>query len=259
METHAAVLSGFGLNSEYETAYAIKLSGGNVDIIHLNQFIDAPSLLHTYNFLVLPGGFSYSDHLGAAKVFSNKLFFKLKKELSEFISEKKLILGICNGFQMLVKLGLLPYSDFKQKVTLSYNDSGKFEDRWVRLKANKNSPCIYTKDIDFFDLPVRHGEGKLIIPNQEILFDILNHNLFPLQYVDSEGKLSGYPFNPNGSINNIAGLCDPTGRIFGLMPHPECYNTFANHPLWTSLSSKEIREGHGLKIFKNAVNYLKTQ
>lgn len=256
METHALVVAGFGVNCEIETAYSIKKAGGNAEIIHLNKIIKAPSILQTYNFLVFPGGFSYADHLGAAKVFSNKALYKLKDQLGEFINDGKLVLGICNGFQVLVKMGLLPHPDFRQKVTLAYNDSGKFEDRWVRLKINKNSPCIYTKDLDYLDVPVRHGEGKFLTKNQEVLLSILNNNLHSVQYVDNGGRLAGYPHNPNGSIQNIAGICDPEGRIFGLMPHPECYNHYTNHPFWTKGG---VSKGAGLKIFENAVSYLKAQ
>ena len=256
MKTNAIVVSGFGVNCEYETAYSIKKAGGAVDIVHLNTLIHAPSLLQTYNFIIFPGGFSYADHLGAAKVFSNKVFYKLKESLSSFVNDGKLVLGICNGFQVLAKIGVLPYLNFEKTFTLTFNDSGKFEDRWVRLKINKNSPCVFTKDLEYLDLPVRHGEGKFIPKNEKVLLDILNNNLYPVQYVDKNGRLTGYPSNPNGSVQNIAGICNSTGRIFGIMPHPEAYNHYTNHPWWTVHKHKDST---GLQIFKNAVNYLEGQ
>lgn len=253
MKTNAILISGFGINCEHETAHSIRKAGGEADIIHLNKLMDGPALLQTYNLLVVPGGFSYADHLGAAKVLSNKIYYKLKEQLNIFINDGKLILGICNGFQVLAKMGILPYANFEQSFTLTSNDSGKFEGRWVRLKINNNSPCIFTKDIDYLDLPVRHGEGKFIPKNQEVLFDILNNNLYPVQYVNGRGKLAGYPFNPNGSLQNIAGICDKSGRIFGLMPHPEAFNHYTNYPYW---NGRKPDNGKGLKIFSNAVKYI---
>ncbi|MFA5049380.1 MAG: phosphoribosylformylglycinamidine synthase subunit PurQ [Candidatus Micrarchaeia archaeon] len=253
MQTHAAVISGFGINCENETKYCIEKTGGEADIIHINKLIDAPSLLQTYNFLIFPGGFSYADHLGAGKVFSNKLMYALKESIQDFLRDEKLIFGICNGFQMLAKLGILPTTDFNQSMTIIQNDSGKFEDRWVRLKINQNSKCIYTKGIHYLDLPVRHGEGKIILKNEQVFLDVLNNNLCPIQYVDLNGRLAGYPYNPNGSIQNIAGICDKSGRVFGLMPHPECNNHYTNCPLWIR---GQIPEANGLKIFENAVNYI---
>ena len=164
-------------------------------------------------------------------------------------------MGICNGFQVLVKMGILPYPTFEQKVTLTLNDSGKFEDRWVHLKSNRNSPCIYTKDVEFIDLPIRHGEGKFVTKEEAVLLDLLNNNLVALQYVDENARFAGYPYNPNGSSKNIAGICDATGRIFGLMPHPECFNHKTNHPLWTKFG--EVRP-YGLKFFENAVGYIRS-
>ncbi len=256
MQTHAAVISGFGINCEYETKFCIEKAGGEADILHINKLIDAPSLIQTYNFLVFPGGFSYGDHLGAGKVFSNKLMYNLKEPIKKFIDDGNLVIGICNGFQMLAKLGLLPHPTFNQSMTIIQNDSGKFEDRWVRLKINQNSPCIYTKNIEYLDVPVRHGEGKIILKDENVLLDILNNNLYPVQYVDPAGNLAGYPYNPNGSLQNIAGICDKSGRIFGLMPHPECNNHYTNVPLWVKGKEPKI---NGLKVFENAINYLKEQ
>jgi len=254
--TKALVISGFGVNCEYETAHSIEQVGGEAHIHHLNKLIEHPSILESYNFLVFPGGFAFADYLGSGKVFSNKINYKLKDQLKQFVNSGKLIMGICNGFQVLAKIGLLPYPTFEQKITLTSNDSGKFEDRWVKLKINKNSPCIFTKNMEYLDLPIRHGEGKLVPRDDEILLDIINSNLFIAQYVDPMGRLARYPHNPNGSVHNIAGICDATGRVLGLMPHPECFNHYTNHPLWTKYGKINP---NGLKIFENAVKYLRNQ
>ncbi len=254
MEANALVLTGYGINCEKETKLAFEKAGGKASIFHVNELIAQPQLLDNFNLFIIPGGFSFGDDLGSGKVFANKLM-KIKDRVSNFINSGKLVLAICNGFQVLVKMGLLPYPDFNQRVTLTVNDSGKFEDRWVRLKFNPASPCIFTKGIDYITLPVRHGEGKFLPADENILRDLAEKNLITAQYCDEQGKLAGYPFNPNGSIGNIAGVCDPTGRIYGMMPHPEAFNEITNSPLW---SSGKISEAQGLKIFKNAVGFLKS-
>jgi phosphoribosylformylglycinamidine synthase len=256
MQTKALILSGYGVNCEHETKFAIERVGGKGDIIHLNKVIEDPNLLENYNLLAMPGGFSFGDDIGSGKVFANKLKYRLEEPLSKFIKDGKLVIGICNGFQMLVKLGLVPVPDFQQRVTLTINDSGKFEDRWVRLKANSKSPCIFTRGIEYLPLPVRHGEGKLIPKNEAELKYIVENNLHCLQYVNEKGELAGYPACPNGSTMNIAGICDKSGRVFGLMPHPEAFNHRTNNPLWPF---GKVQEGQGLKMFQNAVDYLASQ
>ncbi len=249
----AIVLNGYGINCPYETAYAVRAAGGEAEIRHVSEVLGNPALLDGYNFLLLPGGFSFGDDIGSAKVLANKLRFRARDALHKFVSDGKLILGICNGFQALVKMGLLPEPVFEQKATLTYNSSGKFEDRWVHLKINKNSPCVFTKGMEAIDLPVRHGEGRFILASKEVLEGLTGRNQVACQYVDGRGELAGYPYNPNGSVLNIAGICDPTGRVFGLMPHPEAYNHITNHPGWTR---GESMEAAGLAMFKNAVEYL---
>jgi phosphoribosylformylglycinamidine synthase len=189
-------------------------------------------------------------------VFANKLKFNLGEDLERFIEGGNLVLGICNGFQVLAKLGLLPAFDgnyWNQTVSLTYNDSGRFEDRWVHLKVNPDTRCLFVKGIETLDLPVRHGEGKFVTDNREILQRVLTGNQLVLTYTDSQGNAPLYPDNPNGSMGDVAGICDPTGRIFGLMPHPEAYNHRTNHPLWTREELPE--EGRGLAIFYNAVEF----
>ncbi len=242
----ALVLTGFGVNCENESKYAIEKSGGHADIMHLNRVLERPEVLKNYNMLFFPGGFSFGDDLGSGRVFANKIKYRLKEPLQNFVEEGNLVLGICNGFQVMVKLGLLPIPDFKQRVSLIGNDSGKFEDRWVILKNNRESPCIFTKDIEYLLAPVRHGEGKFVgeIDSSQVVF----------QYTDPGGHMAGYPYNPNGSKDNIAGICDKTGRIFGMMPHPEAFNIKENCPYWVR---GNVTEAMGLRIFKNAVGYLK--
>ncbi len=253
MDPKALVITGYGINCEKETKLAFEKAGGSASILHVNEALENPLLLENYNLLVIPGGFSFGDDLGSGKVFANKLS-KIKYHLLNFISAGKLVLGICGGFQSLVKMGLLPYPDFNQSVTLTVNDSGKFEDRWVRLKFNPASPCVFTKGIDYIWLPVRHGEGKFLPSNENILRELTEKNLITAQYCDERGNLAGYPHNPNGSTNNIAGICDPSGRVYGMMPHPEAFIEITNSPFW---ANGLVKEAQGLKIFKNAVEYLK--
>ena len=190
---------------------------------------------------------------------ATKIKYNLAAEFSEFIKKGKLIIGICNGFQVLVKLGILPGFNGnydRQEVTLTFNDSGRFEDRWVCLKINQKSKCIWTRGIERLYLPARHGEGKFVSREEKIRERLISQNRIVAQYMDDKGNLAGYPWNPNGSELNIAGICDETGRIFGLMPHPEAFLFPQNHPRWTR---EKIQEGEGLKIFKNAINFVKNK
>ena len=263
----AIVLTGNGTNCEMEMAHACKLAGVDVvDIVHISELLYGEKHLTDYSFLNLPGGFLDGDDLGAAKAAANRFLHArisdrnemLFAELLQFIQDGKLILGVCNGFQLMVKLGLLPaldgnYSD--QSTTLTFNDSGRFEDRWIYLKANAQSPCIFTRGIDLIYLPVRHGEGKFVPQSDVVLNSIEKKNLFVFQYCWESGATTmDYPANPNGAINAIAGICNETGRLFGMMPHPEAYLHRTNHPRWTREALPE--EGQGLAIFRNAVNFM---
>ena len=248
----ALVLTGYGINCEHESKHCVEKVGGSADIVHLNRVMETPSMLENYNMLFVPGGFSFGDDLGSGRVFANKMKYKLRDRLEEFVKQEKLVLGICNGFQVLVKMGLLPDPDFKQRVSLIGNDSGKFEDRWVILKANKESPCVFTTGMDYLLAPVRHGEGKFVVESEAQLVSLKKQIVF--QYTDTNGKLAGYPYNPNGSMMNIAGICDKSGRIFGMMPHPEGFNIIQNCPYWVRGS---VKEPMGLQLFRNAVEYLK--
>ncbi len=252
MPLKALVLTGYGINCENESRYAIEKSGGHADIVHLNLLLDNPKMLESYNMLMIPGGFSFGDDLGSGKVFGNKMKFRLREPLSEFIRARKMVLGVCNGFQIMVKMGLLPEPDFVQRVSLTNNDSGHYEDRWVILKANKDSPCVFTKGLDFLLVPVRHGEGKFVPKDKATLEELERNKQVVFQYVDENGALAGFPYNPNGSVGNVAGICDRSGLIFGMMPHPEAFNIVENCPYWLKGS---VREPLGLRIFGNAARH----
>lgn len=258
----ALVLTGYGLNCENETAIAIRNSGAQVQLIHLNDLLGNPSELLHVHLLVFIGGFSFGDHLGAGTVLANRLKFRLGPTIKEFVNDGKLVIGICNGFQTIARLGLVPAlnkSHFEPQVALAPNEKGKFRDDWVTLVSNPKSPCKFTKELDIITLPIRHGEGKFIAMDDAILDRIEKENLVSLRYADPDtGKPTlEFPYNPNGSVNAIAGICDPTGRIFGLMPHPEAYLSPFNHPQWVAKKIKGTLEkkGIGQVIFQNAIDF----
>ncbi|RQD65358.1 MAG: phosphoribosylformylglycinamidine synthase subunit PurQ [Desulfonatronovibrio sp. MSAO_Bac4] len=264
-KVNTLVVTGYGTNCEKETAYAATKAGSDkVDICYFSDLVAGKAKLENYNFLIFPGGFLDGDDLGAAqaaalrwKYSTDKNGKKLIDDLIEFYKAGKLILGICNGFQLLVKLGLIPGADnktFERQVSLSHNDSARFEDRWVYLKTNPKSPCVFTRHIDFMYIPVRHGEGKLETTNADMLTTLDQQQLIALQYIDPHTKkpTQEYPLNPNGSPLAIAGLTDPSGRILGLMPHPEAFNHPTNHPAWT----RGIRSAPGTELIAGGVRYL---
>ncbi|MFH1414422.1 MAG: phosphoribosylformylglycinamidine synthase I [Candidatus Omnitrophota bacterium] len=253
------VLRTAGTNCDAETAFAFRKVKASPELQHINRVIEGKVSLSDYQILALPGGFTYGDDIAAGKILANELRYKLGDELKSFLEEGKLIIGICNGFQILVKSGLLPGNrDLKQEASLIINDSGKFEDRWTYLRVssmgNRASGCIWTKGLpDIIYLPVAHGEGKFLTKDKEVLGRMKRNKQVIFQYCDHRGRLSKYPYNPNGSLESIAGICDQSGRIFGLMPHPERHIYFEHHPRWNSLKHKQA--GDGLQIFKNGVEY----
>lgn len=265
-QIRALVITGFGTNCEMEMSHACRLAGAMSDIVHISDVLNGSTRLADYHFLNLAGGFLDGDDLGSAQVESVRLKYAriqtsgrtLFQEISDFIARGMIILGVCNGFQVLVKSGLLPGNPVgKRRVSLSFNDSAKFEDRWVRLAVDPSSPCIFTRGIDRLFLPVRHGEGKFVCDGNQTLEEIKTSHLAALRYADeSYASTMAYPCNPNGAVDAIAGICDVTGRIFGLMPHPEAFNRPENHPSWTRLK-KLPDKGEGMAIFENAVQFLK--
>lgn len=263
---NAIVITGYGTNCEQESAYAIRLSGADAtDVVFFSDITAGRVCLDGYNYLIFPGGFLDGDDLGAAQAAA--LRWRHAKtaagepvlaQLETFFHAGGIILGICNGFQLLVKLGLLPAvggAYFERQVSLSNNDSGRFEDRWVRLRTNPASPCVFTRGIGCIDLPVRHGEGKIIVRDQPLLDRLAADNLVALQYVNPHTgePTQEYPYNPNGSPLAIAGLTDPSGRVFGLMPHPEAFNHPTNHPTWT----RKVPDQLGLSFLAAGVHYLR--
>ena len=252
------ILRTAGTNCDYETRYAFEKAGAKVDAVHINILLANKNLLKDYQILTLPGGFTYGDDISAGKILSNQIKYNLEEDIKTFIHEKKLILGICNGFQALTKAGLLPAIDKQhQEATLTFNDSNKFEDRWVYLKICSNK-SIFVKDeeISKIYLPVAHGEGKFVTQDESILNKITMNHQIVFKYVNEQGEETGYPWNPNGAVRNIAGICDPTGQILGMMPHPERHAEPTQHPRWTRNGLREF--GDGFLIFRNAVDYVKS-
>ena len=246
-----------GTNCNEETAFAFSRMGAYVDQVHINVLISGERKLNDYHILALPGGFSYGDDIASGRILANELRLKLTEDIKKFIRDGKLIIGICNGFQILAKAGILPGLGWNigQEATLFYNDSAKFEARWVPLKIE--SRCVWTKGMPpQIYLPVAHGEGKFIPKDKKVMDALVANGQIALRYCSPDGGKPVYPDNPNGSTDDIAGICDVTGRVLGLMPHPERHFLFEQHPFWTRLTKKSDY-GDGAKIFENGVNYVK--
>jgi len=249
------ILSGYGLNCEEETAHAFRLAGAEADIIHINDLITDKKKLKKYQILVVPGGFSYGDDTGSGKAYANKLRNHLKEALDEFAQEDKLIAGICNGFQIITNLGLLPGA-------LTFNDNARYTVRWVDLKTKADTASPWLKGIKELSLPIAHGEGKYIA-DKKTLRKLEAKDAVAFKY--EKGEICQYqslPANPNGSIKDIAGVTGRNGRVLGMMPHPERAIFFTQLPHWTFLKEKLCREGKpipkegpGMQLFRNAVEY----
>jgi phosphoribosylformylglycinamidine synthase len=242
-----------GTNRDVDTRLAFEQAGAEVDSALVTELFRREKKFAEYHVAVIPGGFTYGDDISAGKIMANEIRLKLGDDINKFVTDGRLVLGICNGFQVLVKTGILPgiKGQSAQPVTLTNNDSGKFECRWVYLKVNEKSPCVFTKGMRSMYVPIAHGEGKLVAePGMAEKLNIV------VQYVNEKGKTqAGYPYNPNGSVYDIAGICDASGRIFGLMPHPEDFIRGTQHPHWTREAPRP--SGDGLQIFQNAVNWSK--
>ncbi|MBD5642133.1 MAG: phosphoribosylformylglycinamidine synthase subunit PurQ [Desulfovibrio sp.] len=262
-DANVLVITGYGVNSHRETAHAAYLAGADrVDLLHFADIAQDSSRLLEYGLIVFPGGFLDGDDLGAAQAAAMRWRYLkdgrgrlVLDALREFLSGGGLMLGICNGFQLLVKLGILPGFDgeFRREVSLAHNDSGRYEDRWVKLAVNPACECVFTKGLPALYIPVRHGEGR-IVASAECLARIRADNLIALQYAGADGKpTQEYPFNPNSSPYAIAGLTNPSGHVLGLMPHPEAFHHVTNHPAWTRA---EIDPPCTL-LFVNAMRYLR--
>ncbi len=255
-EVKAIVLRAAGINCDVETQHALELAGAKVQRTHINRIIENKSLLDEFQIIVFPGGFSYGDDVAAGKILANQIVHHLFEPLRKFIEQGKLVLGICNGFQVLVKTGILPgdnSAEQQQEITITDNDSGKFEDRWVHL-APETDRCVFIEPGRQIYLPIAHGEGKIVTKDEATLEKLKSEGHIALKYVDENGHEGDYPVNPNGSRESIAGLTDTTGRVLGLMPHPERFVRRTQHPRWTR--SGDI-DSDGMTIFTNAVKYVR--
>jgi phosphoribosylformylglycinamidine synthase len=256
------VLTGLGLNCEAETLAAFRLAGARPESVHLLELLqgrDAPRLAD-YPILAFIGGFAFGDHLGAGFVFANKIRFRLYDQLLEFIGRGGLALGICNGFQTMVRLGLLPGLDGDYRTpraTLAPNDRPGYRDAWVRLAFDGRSPCLWTQGLDTMELPSRHGEGKFLAESPALLERLEQAGQVVARYVDGSGTpTTAWPANPSGSPRGVAGVCDPTGRLFGIMPHPDAYLYPFHHPRWRRWEREGglPAEGAGVAVFRNGVD-----
>lgn len=251
------MLQADGINRDVEMAYAFEIAGGNAELVHINQLRTKQKKFQDYQILAIPGGFSYGDDIVSGKILAIELTSFFAEELKKFVERKNtLILGVCNGFQVLVRTGLLPFGKIgSMRTTLTNNDSGHFECRWVNLKVEKNSKCVFLKNTTIISYPIAHGEGKFFA-NNETIKTIEQSNLVAFRYVDEQGSpTQSYPQNPNGSLNAISGICDITGRVLGLMPHPECFVRRQQHPNWRRM--KINLRPHGLPLFENMITYVK--
>ncbi|MGH9382029.1 MAG: phosphoribosylformylglycinamidine synthase subunit PurQ [Thermoanaerobaculia bacterium] len=257
------VVTGLGLNCEVETACAFRLTGATAELVHLLDLLDgaAARRLTEYHIVAFPGGFAFGDHLGAGFVFANKIRHRLYDEMVAFLEGGGLAIGICNGFQTMTRLGMLPGfdGDFRTpRATLAPNDRLGYRNAWVRLRAEPASPCVWTRGVEVLELPARHGEGKFLTESPEVFARLEAGRQIALRYVDERGAATeDWPANPNGSSGGVAAVCDPSGRIFGIMPHPDAFLYPFQHPQWFRGRARDEpvpAEGGGLAIFRNGVD-----
>ncbi|HEY7120336.1 MAG TPA: phosphoribosylformylglycinamidine synthase I [Tepidisphaeraceae bacterium] len=260
MKPRTLILRTAGTNCDTETAHAFELAGARVEFLHVNQLLGRPQAMADYQLLAIPGGFSYGDDIAAGRIFANQIRHHLAGAFARFIEAQKPIIGICNGFQVLVKTDLLPgpiAGRSGQNCTLAHNDCGRFVDRWVHL-AGRSQRCVWTAGVDRLDLPIAHGEGKFVPADDSVRKALWDNDQVALVYVKDDGSAAGgsFPDNPNGSTDDIAGICDATGLVFGLMPHPERFVDALQHPAWTRRRKDGSGVGEGLVIFQNAVRHV---
>jgi phosphoribosylformylglycinamidine synthase subunit PurQ / glutaminase len=263
------VPTGYGLNCEAETTAAFELLGARVEQLHVAELLDDPGRLRGCSILAFIGGFSFGDHVASGRVLANRLRFRLGDALARHVDDGGLAIGMCNGFQVMVKLGLLPgpltiddASDRlpPQRASVVGNDRLGYRDAWVRMRCDPDSPCVWTRGLDLIESPSRHGEGKLVFADDEIRAQLEAEHRFPVRYVDAHGQpTEQWPANPSGSAGGIAGLCDRSGRVFGLMPHPEAFLYAQNHPRWAARDDSSDApdrargRGLGLRVFVNGL------
>jgi phosphoribosylformylglycinamidine synthase subunit PurQ / glutaminase len=259
MQPSALILRSAGTNCDAETAYAFELAGAQTKAVHINRILEIPALLADFQLLAFPGGFSYGDDISAGKILANQIVHHLGDHLKRFVEAGKPVIGICNGFQVLVKTDLLPgpvAGRTGQTATLTNNDSGRFIDRWITLAA-RSRKCVWTRGVETLDLPIAHGEGKFVPADASVREALHAKDQIALVYTHPDGSPAGghWPENPNGSADDIAGVCDATGLVLGLMPHPERHVDPLQHYAWTSRKTLPP-EGDGLQIFRNAITHV---
>ena len=253
------VLRCAGINCNEETAHAWNMVGAEAEQVHLNRLLESPKILDGYAAVSIPGGFSYGDDIASGKVLATELTTALSDALHRFVDRGGMVWGICNGFQVLVKTGLLPgklKTGRTVAATLTWNDSHRSEDRWVHVQLDGRLCSVVEKHGAIIELPVAHGEGKFITADPADLAALEAAGQVVLRYVSANGGQTSYPGNPNGSVGGAAGVCDATGRVFGLMPHPERFLTPFQHPCWTR--EKHRTEGDGLSLFRGAMRTLRS-
>ncbi len=247
-----------GTNCDQEAEHAWRLAGAEVDRVHIRKLSESPRALDDYQIVTLPGGFSYGDDIAAGRIFAAQIKRRLLDALHHFIDAGKLVIGICNGFQVLVQAGLLPWrlaGGEVRRCTVTYNSPAGFQDRWIALRANE-SPCVLLEPGRVYEMPIAHGEGRVAFAGDPDLAAARGARLDALVYAPRPGiddAANRTHFNPNGSAGDIGGLCDATGRVLGLMPHPERFVAWTQHPCWTALPARP--EGDGLAIFRRGVGY----
>jgi len=260
-QPNVLILRAPGTNCDRETAFAFEQAGAKTEVLHINRLLEKPALFGRFQITCVPGGFSYGDDVAAGRILGNQIRHHLAGRLAEFREAGKLILGICNGFQVLLKSDVLlaPEQGKPAPATLTWNDSGKFEDRWVRLGVDGRQ-CVFLRGIESMYLPIAHAEGKFVTRDQDLLGRLQAAGQLVLRYrrlgTGPGGGEDGpvpYPDNPNGSVADVAGICDPAGRVLGLMPHPERHVDPTQHPRWTRGEAGPV--GDGLAVFRNAVEY----
>jgi phosphoribosylformylglycinamidine synthase subunit PurQ / glutaminase len=247
-----------GTNCDVETAYAFELAGAEPERLHVNQIIEHPGLADRFQILCFPGGFSYGDDIAAGRIAAVQWQTRLNEVLARFREEDRLVLGICNGFQIMMRLGIFFDSETdRPPATLTWNRQGRFEARWVHLRPESDH-CVFLKGISEIYLPMAHAEGRFLMRDSLAQQELVDDKQIALRYCGPDGATGDdeldFPWNPNGAQWNVAGICDRTGRIFGLMPHPERFLFPTNHPSWTRFDSLP-ESGQGLKLFQNAVAY----
>jgi phosphoribosylformylglycinamidine synthase len=254
----ALVLRAAGVNCDRETEFALQQAGFTAERIHVFRLMEDPAPLAGCQFLVIPGGFSYGDDIASGKILANQMLHRLAGPLNEFVAAGKLVLGICNGFQVMIKSGLLPWAKVDvasahRDATLAWNECGRFEDRWIHLRADSDK-CVFLPKGEIVALPIAHGEGRFVPRDGAVLDQLRANDQIALRYVDEHGKSGTFPVNPNGSVDDIAGLCDPTGRVMGLMPHPERFVDITQHPRWTA---GNVKRADGRMFFDRARAYFR--